>query len=375
MLGHGKRSAFAFADWNLHRNDETSLVYRPSLWTLVRRFAWTFVAVILLLATQYGYREMSGRLSTSDDTRSAPNNLAEAESIDQMVEDARASLRATMTDSEWRDYEARESANRAHNQARIDAALAERAQMMEIVRYAALALTAALAALAILPPFLALIEQITVARDMRGNFVVTRRRLLSRATVCPASTLTPFRVLVQGQLFRNRRPGYQWIVTTESDVARGGTGDAFAFYVDHSNHPPMPDQRLPERVALFVDGMQRLTGLPHEGPIVLESSTPQRSPFRVQTTINLDSGPSTRRQTFSSIDELPPELRGTIEAMMAQTGSRPDRTIEHRVVTTQHITVEDADGNVRTFASPDEMPPDMRAIFEEMRRQHGSNLQ
>ena len=362
--------AFAFADWNLYRDDETSLVYRPSVRTLLRRFTWTFVAAALLVGLQAGYRHVSSRMMFANSDAANPARVAEVYDFEQRAVEMRESLRTTMTDSEWQEFEAQEAANRAKNQGEVDAIVAKRERLQEGIRYIVLALTALLAALAILPPLLALVEQITVARDVRGNFVVTRRRIVSRTAVCPLSTLTLFRVLARGPSAR----GYQWTVTTESDAARAGTGDAFRFHVDRSKHAPILGQPLPDRVATFVDGMHRLTGLSHEGPVVLDASTPHRSRFRVRANVNLNRGRAIRSQTFTNLDDIPPEFRADVEAMMSGSGSRSNPVIERRVMKTQHITVKDADGNVQTYTSPEEMPPDMRAVFEELRKQQGSDL-
>lgn len=366
-----KRYAFEFADWNLYRSDETSLVYRPSLRTLLRRLTWSFVAAALLVVLQFGFGQASNRLTFPINDAGEPSQDAEVYDFEQRAVEMRDSLRTGMTDSEWQEFEAREAANRAKNQAEADAVIAERERLLEGMRYAVLAFTALLAALAILPPLLASIEQITVARDVRGNFVVTRRRIASRAAMCPVSTLTPFKVLAQGSSTR----GYQWIVTTESDAARAGTGDAFGFHVGHSKQAPILADPLPDRVAAFVDGMHRVTGVSHEGPTVLDTGARHRSRFRVRADINVNRGRTVRSQTFTNLDDIPPEFRADIEAMMSGSGSRSNPVIERHVMKTQHITVKDAEGNVRTYTSPEEMPPDMRAIFEEMRRKHGPGLQ
>ncbi len=369
---------FEFTDWHLYRNDELSLVYRPSVRTLIRRLAWSAVAVMLIVGLHYGFWATTDRLAQPESLE--PAYPVPIQEMEQETADIRNSLRDTPSEEEWRDFETREAANRADNQAQIGAMQDRRARIRDIVRYCVLAATALLAALAILPPLLALTEQISVGRDLRGNFIVTHRWFLTRTRSCPLSTLTPFRLTAQqmgqqGGPGSSRQSGYRWIVSTVSDPSHGGSGVNFAFHIDHGMTRPDPAAPLPGRVATFVEGMRRLTGIPHNEPIVLDSPLIERSPFRIQTGVHISRGPAVRTQTFSNLDEIPPELRSEIDAMMGASERKGNPHVEHRVFRSQHITVKDADGNVRTYTSPDEMPAELRAVYEDAKRQYESDRQ
>jgi hypothetical protein len=282
-----------------------------------------------------------------------------------------------MTEAEWHNFEAREAENQARNQAEIDSVIKQREQIMNAIRYGAIALTILLAMGAILPPFLALFEQITIAQTVRGDFTVARRRLLTRTVACPASTLSPIKVSARAMVRNERRvgrshSGYRWIVMTESDPLQGGTGAGFDFHVDHWKQAPVTQDRLPERVAALVDGLSRLTGHTYEGPIILDSIP--YSPKSFGARVHFGSrGPVVRTQMFTRMGDVPPELRGEIESLMSSPSGSEGSGIQRRVIRTEHITVKDADGNVRTFNSAEELPPEMRSIYEEMRRRHESD--
>jgi hypothetical protein len=377
MIGSRERYRFEFTDWNLYQNTADTLVYRPGVKTLLRRLVWSVIAIVLIICTQYGSREAVSRLAPPDRERADPAFSGQYHDLDRPANEMREQLRGSMTEAEWRDFEARETENRARNQAEIDSVIRQREQIVSAIRYGAIALTILLAAGALLPPLLALFEQITIARNVRGDFTVTRRRLLTRTVACPSSTLSPVQVYARA-MARNgghggrSHSGCRWIVSTESDPMQGGTGTGFDFHVDHWKHAPVTQDRLPERVAALVDGLNRLTGHTYEGPIILDSIP--YSPKSFGARVHFGSrGPVVRTQMFTSLGDVPPELRGEIESMMSGQSGSEGSGIQHRVIRTEHITVKDADGNVRTFNSAEELPPEMRSIYEEMRRRHESD--
>jgi len=377
MIGNQERYRFEFTDWNLYRNTADMLVYRPGVKTLLRRLVWSVLALVLIACTQYGYREAASRLAPPDRETANPALSGQYHDLDRRANEMREQLRGSMTEAEWRDFEAREAENQARNQAEIDSVIKQREQIMNAIRYGAISLTILLAMGAILPPLLALFEQITIARNVRGDFTVARRRLLTRTVACPGSTLSPVKVYARamarnGQDGGGSHSGCRWIVSTESDPMRGGTGTGFEFHVDHWNRAPATQNRLPDRVAALVDGLNRLTGHSYEGPIILDSIPYSPKSFGARVQFG-SRGPAVRTQTFTSLGEVPPELRGEIESLMSGPSGSEGSGIQRRVIRTEHITVQDADGNVRTFNSAEELPPEMRSIYEEMRRRHESD--
>ncbi|MCL4694616.1 MAG: hypothetical protein KJ060_19155 [Candidatus Hydrogenedentes bacterium] len=322
MFGTSSSHQFNFVDWNVYRNTDESLVYRPGMKTLLRRLAWSFVAVVLIVGVQYGYHEAISRLTILEPRGTEVGVVGPDE------------------------------------------------QVAAGLRYARIALTILLGGSAILVPLLALIEQLTIRQDVRGDLVIARRQLWPRTVSCPGASLSPLSVIAREQARSggNHSNGYQWIVLTYSDPARGGTGTSLEFHVDHSQFPPTSTDRLPERAATFVDALRRLTGVEYQGPIVTEAD-PFRSVRRGQYRRR---GPVVTKRFTKTFGNVPPELQGEVESLMARLGENSGSGFQHEVIRTERITVKDADGNVRTYNSAEELPPEMRAVFDEMRRRHES---
>ena len=69
------------------------------------------------------------------------------------------------------------------------------------------------------------------------------------------------------------------------------------------------------------------------------------------------------RREYSSLDDVPEHLRDDVAEMMAD--RKPG---EHVVKKTLEVKVRDADGNVKTYHSLDEMPAQVREAYERGQR-------
>ncbi|HUL75050.1 MAG TPA: hypothetical protein VLT86_18195 [Vicinamibacterales bacterium] len=78
------------------------------------------------------------------------------------------------------------------------------------------------------------------------------------------------------------------------------------------------------------------------------------------------------RHQYHSLEELPPELRAEIEkveseALKESASASSSGTLAATFLKTSKTSlfkVKDAAGNERVYHSPEEMPPDVRALFE-----------
>jgi hypothetical protein len=81
---------------------------------------------------------------------------------------------------------------------------------------------------------------------------------------------------------------------------------------------------------------------------------------------------------YSGIDQLPPQLRAQVEAALDQTKRGADATTTEQSITkrittasdgstTKQITVRGPDGIERHYTNIDDLPPDMRRMFEKFR--------
>lgn len=108
-------------------------------------------------------------------------------------------------------------------------------------------------------------------------------------------------------------------------------------------------------------GSGRLVGMP-------QGSSSDQSVTSVRTTVirGADGGPV-------DLNQLPPEVRAQIERFMAsQGGAGPAGAagFDGKIETFSTIQITGPDGLQRTYRSLDEMPPEDRRLFEEL-RQHG----
>jgi hypothetical protein len=120
---------------------------------------------------------------------------------------------------------------------------------------------------------------------------------------------------------------------------------------------------------------QKLLGL-------FQSKPDRRKPIiEIKKTISIKTtGPDGQHHEYASLDELPPELRAEIEKAQAEGLKQVFRSSSSdglmAKVTTTFVSnrkvslfkVRDPSGNERTYHSLEEMPPDLRAAFEEAQR-------
>ena len=81
------------------------------------------------------------------------------------------------------------------------------------------------------------------------------------------------------------------------------------------------------------------------------------------TRIQVKDGRSGETRTYSSLDDVPAEMRQKIQQAQG-TGTSTKITVNTSGVTTTKITVRDSSGVTRTYESIDQLPPDIRALYE-----------
>jgi hypothetical protein len=139
--------------------------------------------------------------------------------------------------------------------------------------------------------------------------------------------------------------------------------------------------RPPAPVKALLDFIERVTGLAAALPSRFEVDA-AGSGFKVIT----EDKPRVVEHTFRSLEEVPPELRSEVERLMRKAESSPDGTAEGssalsaEIVRTtgvdgvsgsksEVIRFRDWDGVERVYNSVDEMPPEIRAFYDRLRRQ------
>jgi hypothetical protein len=213
------------------------------------------------------------------------------------------------------------------------------------------------------------------------------------------------------------RLGWLWHIRLEgkSHPSVGESGPLIEFCPYQQKDRPTEGGRLPAQVATFVGWLSGATGLAAPEPAVADyiAGARRHAPVVTGHRVTSVAGPTEERhvyhsleempaelrvlaeqridqfreqgkttgsfeivseQSFGSLEEVPPELHGEAERAIAAArahGMTPGFSAQLPPGTPGHrITVRDADGRIHTFNSPEEMPPDLRAQYEHMRRRH-----
>ncbi|MHB8897860.1 MAG: hypothetical protein ACYC6Y_03835 [Thermoguttaceae bacterium] len=220
---------------------------------------------------------------------------------------------------------------------------------------AVLVMCGLLGALGLLVPLSVLWQRARIERGPDGELVISELRYWPRTIRIPPGTITSMPVALTEERVRTRHVrrtvGWRWRVLLVSPTGKE------EFWIDQDAAEP-PDTAMPRRVRQFVAALEAMTGV--------ESMPPQRSAWagnrrsvslgrRFHTT----SEPAVVRQTFRSLDEVPPELRGKVDAMIQEAEARNVSVIKQ-----QTFKIRDSQGREQTYHSLEEMPPDVRATFE-----------
>jgi hypothetical protein len=307
---------FDITDWRLVRHDADSLVYKPTAATVARRLLWTLFAGIVMAAIHWGFTDR-----------------ANLESLFRMP---------------------------AH-----------------YLDWVYQGLMAFFAAVAILAPLSCLWNVVSLTRDPRGRLIVTRRMLRTTTLRWPAQCLTGITIACMEQTSRTRGGtriplGWQWQVQAarrvEADPETQRLPWELEIAVDKQKHAPADVRHLPERVRTFVAWLHAATGAPVDEPQLVPWGHPRRTAVNRQEFVSPGAS-QVNSQRFASLDDAPPEIRERIEAMLAERGIDELPVNKPLSMSSQAITFKDASGNVRTYNSPDDMPPDLRAIYERARKE------
>jgi hypothetical protein len=310
---------YQLEDWYIAARDPQSITFRPSLKTLLGRLAITLVAAIVV-----------GVLAALKDTLTSLGALPEGGDAIATVIDAGIWL---------------------------------------LMGFAGL--------VGILSPLSTLWQKLTVSRGVRGTLRIKASRILGSTREWPLEALRTIGVIVQERVVRPARGpqqhlGYLWRVGV---VGNDGQW-CVDLHIDREKSTPL-EGRLSDRTRQCVEALQQITGLPYSGsPVLIEDGfeprvmdkPPDIMPGATQITersgnITRHVSTSTSSKTYHSLDEMPPDMRARVEAMMAQ-----GRNSDVESFVSEQITITDEHGNTRTYKSVEEMPPDVRARYEEARR-------
>jgi hypothetical protein len=84
----------------------------------------------------------------------------------------------------------------------------------------------------------------------------------------------------------------------------------------------------------------------------------------IRTRIQVKDGRSGETKTYSSLADAPAEIRQQMEQAKAGDALTKITVRDASGVKRTEITVKDASGVIRTYESIDQLPPDIRALYE-----------
>lgn len=371
----GGPRCYAFEGWRITQPRPGAILCRPGAGAFARACLWAALVVLLIAGLRHAAEALEEWvLMLSPGTQRA--QFAPPANIQRELDAMDRDLRQTLSEDQYAEYRARVDAQQAER----NAGSAEQAARVERIRGAVGAitdgLTALLALLGLYMPTSCLWRRIVIEVDPARNLSVLRWRLVPRTRRWPLGQFSRAEVLAQEVPAGGgrRSGGFRWRVGL---IDQDG-GWALEFCPDQNRVPPRQGE-MSARTTAFCAALSRITGLPCEPPKVIRMSSDLAGGLR-----HVVHGPIITSKTYGSLEEMPPELREMVERARLAPGE------ESRVVlgatarrtfgrgasgTTNQFRIEDQEGNVRTYDSLDEMPPEDRASFEGMLRigaGHGS---
>ncbi|MFA6241748.1 MAG: hypothetical protein WC655_12520 [Candidatus Hydrogenedentales bacterium] len=299
-----RTKTYSILDWYVYRRDAHAIVYRPSLTTLLKRLQYPLFAGLFSVGVWYLSRDTSVR------------------SLDGIL---------------FRD----------------------------LVQ----GLIVLLCALGALPVLAALIEELRIGCDAGRNLVIRKRSLWSTAIATPISKDSVLTVCAREALARVRRrgplrsTGYTWTVTlTANPIMQGMEAICLEFLLDHQQQRPLENRPFPPRVQEFVDAVSAITGVRVDPmPTIADAQRTARG-WATSRRVSFPSVQVSKREI--PVDELPPEVRAKVQALVEDAQQKRVSGFTQATTLHQEFKVMGKDGTVRTYGSLEELPPEIRATIE-----------
>ncbi len=354
--------------WQVARDDANAFVFRPSALTAFQRMGISLVCILIAGGIYSGYRafdQSTSRVISPEDSE----QLREMERLTREME--RDAIDAGLMTQEELD------AKRQQREEQIERARSDTALWNTRVANILLGFTAFFGLIAIVAPLSAYWESVRVSTDAYGRLAIRQRDSLGWARTKrfePGTftniSLDAFEHQVHAGNHVYRTKGWMWHVMMQS-VDGSAVID---FSVDLNPHRPLEDSRVPERVSRFADAFARFAGCSVSKKYkVLDLSSRERGFAR--STVSYTSTPTRtlERSTRKTIayEDASPAMRAMMDRVREQGGEPVSFQHVHRTGSSgdsESITFQDAEGNVCTYASPDDMPLDVRALYESLRR-------
>ncbi|HRK34089.1 MAG TPA: hypothetical protein PLJ47_05790 [Candidatus Hydrogenedentes bacterium] len=370
---------YDFHDWVCSTARAEVMVYRPSGRTLLRRLG--IMTIVLVLLALIGFQVVPSFMAVPAPNVSNESTLETKQEMDALASD----LLSTLSPADRQNFEERLAQTNAARNAQIAEYRETRERINKFVLYGCAGIGIPIAIAALMSPLSCLWQRIEFTHTGSRRFNVRKRGALARSVEISAEEFPHLRVRVVERISRQRRrtvyrDGYDWIVSMEADATRPGTINGvpiFEFVVHHQKDRPVPEMPMPPRVRALVEFLERITAR-KAGQTVFMDYQGVQGPWYAQRHVvsgQVSSrmiGEPTVTEASISLDEMSPEMRAQFAPLMekARTAGPMSLSIEGSS-SDQAITFRDENGNVRRYSSIDEMPSDVRALFEQVRKLRG----
>lgn len=355
--------------WNLVRADRYELSMRPGILTLAQRLGWSAVWLVLAGTIWFGCANRIARIDALEGRTTGAGGAG----IEGLSESELSQLRETMPPE---DYAVIEGAVEAEALRQHPAIRNSNEAFRKIYRAGGSLGAVVFGVCATLPLLAFAMGRLQVARDTGNNLRFRYWNYLPITRSWPASSFDNLEIFVTEDLNFSRargirQRGWVWVAQPQrgahptfpmlGGLSIGSGEEGPVFVLDRQQSAPSAAPLIPDRVHAFAEAFKSVTGIAYGEPIVPETGDVFGSEGRrgIRTSFTMSVGkPGVAKQTYTSRDEVPPELRGAIDELMARAQREGGGVYTS---TTQRITVTDERGNTQVYDSMDEMPPEVRA--------------
>jgi hypothetical protein len=355
-------------DWRMVRRDAQHAVFRPSMKTFGRRLGWTLLCAVLAGLSYFSLREyLDTAMVPMEDTQALGSLVADT---NWMLE----SMRRGMSPEEWSRLKADLERSKAEAEARQAADLARREAGSRWFRRGLMAFVIALGLAGMLPPIATLWNHLTIERTPQGGLVMRSRSVVPRRREWAPGTIGRLPIQVREHITRGRHGrmehrGWRWHVYLAPAAFSGAPGELpvlAEIIADWQPSRPMDNPPLTPRVEAVVSELGRLCGARPDRPVVVDAAV-ERSWLgtRITQQAEFPAGApfvqkSEIREEYNSLDEVPAYLRPQMERMLRQA----EAGIPPEGLKSQRFVYRDASGRENVYHSRDEMPPEVREVFD-----------
>lgn len=339
---------------------------RPTVRTMVNRFAITLVCLILVgcLAVALYRTPKPGSALNS------PEFLAQKQEIDTMAEEMTEDMihRGLITQEEV-------DAINQKSQQRIDDARERQAKMDRLFRTGIYSGMGFFGFFAVLAPISVTWERVRFTTNVRGELLVRRRDSIgwSSKQYIPEESINQLFVIAREHREGNSKSGYRTVGWMWEVYAQGDNNEGLVVSVDLSPGRPLENRQLPENVQQVAKTISTFTGCSlRPSYTVTNIDSIDNGLFRSRTRQSgTNQNVASSTQTYANLDDLPPQFREKFQEAQARGETGPihmeqSHTIGHP--TGQPITYRAPNGAVHTYNSIDDMPPELQRIFRDLKK-------